>query len=138
MANFDIQTGGKGIVVLSFLGSFLLILSLGGWTVSRADVPEAQKLEVQHLLDYLANSGCLMERNGDKHDTEEAVEHIARKYNYYKDDIKTTEDFIDRSASRSLLSGRSYNVLCPGKEPQLTADWLKEELDRFRKEQAGS
>lgn len=106
----------------------------GSW----ADVPDAQKPEVQHLLDYLKISGCVMERNGSKHDAREAVEHIKKKYDYYKDNINTTEDFIERSASRSSLSGRVYHVLCPGKEPQHTSDWLNEELERFRKQRKGS
>lgn len=138
MANFDIQSGRRWIAVFFFPGIAGLLLSLGGLSEIRADVPEAQKPEVQHLLDYLANSGCQMERNGDKHDAKEAVEHILKKYDYYRDDIKTTEDFIARSASRSMLSGRSYNVHCPGKEPRPTADWLNEELERFRKDETGS
>jgi hypothetical protein len=123
-----------------FLGSAALLLSLlpGVWTDSRADVPETQKPEVQYLLDYLGDSGCQMERNGSKHDAREAVKHIKKKYDYYKNDIKTTEDFIDRSASRSSLSGRPYKVLCPGKEARPTADWLKEELERYREKRAGS
>lgn len=56
-----------------------------------------------------------MERNGSKHDAQEAVEHLQKKYNYYRNDIQTTEDFIERSANRSPLSGRAYKLLCPGK-----------------------
>ena len=120
-----------------FMASLVLILSLLRGE-SEADVPEAQRPEVQHLLDYLKNSNCQMERNGSKHDSQEAVEHIQKKYDYYKDDIKTTEDFIERSASHSSLSGREYHVLCPGEKAQPTGDWLKEELERYRKEKAGS
>ncbi len=79
-----------------------------------------------------------MERNRSKHDAQEAVENIQKKYDYYRDDIKTTEDFIERSATRSSLSGRAYKVLCPGEEPQPTADWLKEELSHYRKKQTDS
>ena len=139
MANFD-HPSGRMWIKTSLIWSAVLLLSFlpGGWTESRADVPEEQKPEVQHLLDYLAHSGCRMKRNGIKHDAKDAVEHIVQKYDHYRDDIKTTEDFIDRSASRSSLSGLSYKVLCPGKEARPTADWLKEELERYRKEQAGS
>lgn len=136
MAKFKFLSDGRFIKV-SFLASLALVFSfLPG--ESRADVPEAQKPEVQHLLAYLKNSGCSMERNGSKHDAREAVEHIQKKYDYYRDDIKTTEDFIERSASRSSLSGRAYHVLCPGEEARPTADWLKEELERYRKERTGS
>ena len=139
MASFKIHHNYKrikGTVLVSM--ALLLTLLSGEWTESRADVPEAQKAEVQHLLDYLKNSGCQMDRNGSIHDAQEAVSHILKKYDYYKDAIKTTEDFIERSASRSSLSGRAYHVLCPREEVRPTADWLKEELDRYRKEKAGS
>jgi hypothetical protein len=136
MARFKILSGGRLTKVFVLVSLLLALHFLTG--ESRADVPEAQKPEVQHLLDYLKNSGCQMERNGSKHDAREAVEHIQKKYDYYKDDIKTTEDFIERSASRSSLSGRAYQVLCPGEEARPTADWLKDELERYRKEQAGS
>jgi len=131
MASIQILSDGR-LIKVSFLASLLLAFSfLPG--ESRADVPESQKAEVQHLLDYLKNSGCRMDRNGNIHDADEAIKHIVRKYDYYRDDIKTTEDFIDRSASRSTFSGRSYQVLCPEKEARPTADWLKEELERYRK-----
>ena len=118
----------------ALLGGALLSFALVLASEVQADVPETQKPEVQHLINYLKNSGCQMERNGSKHDAQEAVEHIQKKYDYYKEDIKTTEDFIDRSASRSSLSGRDYHVLCPGQEARPTADWLKEELERFRQQ----
>ena len=124
-------------VIIAYLISALLPLSFLPAEI-HADVPEAQKSEVNHLLEYLKNSGCQMERNGSKHDAQEAVKHINKKYDYYRDDIKTTEDFIDRSASRSSLSGREYHVLCPGQETRPTADWLKEELEHYRKEKVGS
>lgn len=137
MASFQIPARYEWINVV-FPGGLLLLGLLAGGTDSHADVPKAQKPEVEHLLDYLKNSGCLMERNGSTHDAKEAVAHIQKKYDYYKDDIKTTEDFIERSASRSSLSGRAYQVLCPREEARPTADWLKEELERYRKEQKDS
>ena len=137
MANFNIYSNRRRIKTAVSLALLLSFLS-GGWAESRADVPETQKPEVKHLLDYLAQSGCRMDRNGSTHDAQESVKHIVRKYDYYRDDIKTTEDFIERSASRSSFSGRTYKVLCPGKEARPTADWLKEELEHYRKQQNGS
>ena len=135
--NLEIQTGRRLVKAIFFVSAALLFFFVG-WNEGWADVSETQKPEVQHLLAYLKNSGCQMERNGSMHDAQEAVEHIQKKYDYYKDDIKTTEDFIERSASRSSLSGRAYHLLCPGEDARPTADWLKEELERYRKEQAGS
>jgi len=97
-----------------------------------ADVPDDQVSEVEHLLAYVENSGCIFIRNGDQHSAADSVSHIMKKYDYYRDDIKTTEDFISYSATKSVLSGKYYTVNCPGSETQRTQDWLLAELERYR------
>ena len=97
-----------------------------------ADVPPEQQAEVDHLLATLETSDCVMIRNGKEHDGEEAADHVRRKYDHYRDDIGSTEDFIAYSATKSLISGRAYQVQCPGEEPQPSADWLLAELEAYR------
>ena len=63
------------------------------------------------------------------------VSHIEKKYDYFRDDIKNTEEFIEYSATKSTMSGDYYTVSCPGKETIRTQDWLMAELKRFRTEQ---
>ena len=96
----------------------LLLLSLS----VLADVPPEQQAEVEHLLATLKTSDCVMIRNGKEHDGEEAADHVRRKYDHYRDEIGNTEDFIAYSATKSLISGRAYQVQCPGEEPQPSAD----------------
>ena len=119
------------IPVLLILPIWLTSSGLG-W----ANVPEGQQAEVQHLLAFIRESGCQMERNGKLYSPEKAQSHLTRKYNFYRNSITQTEDFIKKAASRSVLSGRSYLTRCLGREPQPTAEWLKQELERFRGEQA--
>ncbi len=97
-----------------------------------ADVPPEQRPEVEHLLDFVEHSGCTIHRNGDDHPATEAREHILKKYDYFRDRIRSTEDFIEYSASRSTLSGRDYTVTCPGKATIPTRTWLRKELQRYR------
>jgi hypothetical protein len=101
---------------------------------AHADVSQEQAAEVEHLLAYVEGSGCTFIRNGDQHATADSVSHIMKKYDYYRDDIKTTEDFISYSATKSVLSGKYYTVNCPGSETQRTQDWLLAELERYRTE----
>ena len=112
----------------------LIAITLLPEAVVRADVPDSQKPEVKHLIDFISHSGCRMVRNGDSHEAPDAVKHILKKYKYYRGDIKTTEDFIDRAASKSSMSGKLYTVECPGQKNQPTGQWLKEELNRYRTE----
>ena len=133
MAKFKNFRSCFPVAILAMVGVFLL----PGLEV-RADVPEAQQHEVAHLLDFISHSGCRMVRNGTAHEAPEAVKHIQRKYDYYREDIKTTEDFIDKSASRSTISGRAYTVECPGQTARPVAEWLKEELNHYRSRGGGA
>ena len=60
-----------------------------------------------------------------------ARSHIERKYEYAKRWIRTAEQFIEHTATKSSISGEPYSVTCSGRE-ELSSDWLKRELERFR------
>lgn len=76
----------------------------------------------------------MIERNGKRHSSAEALAHIKKKYDYFRDRIRTTEDFILLSASKSTMSGKSYTVSCDGLEHIQTRDWLMQELNEYRGE----
>ena len=90
--------------------------------------------EIQHLFDYLKNSDCEFNRNGRWYNAEDAVRHINRKYQYLikKGLINSTEQFIDRAASESSMSGKPYMVKCNMSEPIKSSVWFKNELANFR------
>jgi len=95
----------------------------------------ANNVEIQHLLSFVKNTPCTYIRNGSEHTGEEAVKHIQRKYDYFKDEIQTTVDFIRLSATQSTISGKAYEVICDG-QTQASAQWLLNELARFRSQSA--
>jgi hypothetical protein len=87
---------------------------------------------IHYLLDYVAKSDATFVRNGQTHTPQEAVNHIKAKYEHFKKEIKTPEDFIRLSASKSLLTGQPYLVRTKdGKEMHLDA-WLTEALKKHR------
>ena len=100
-----------------------------------ADVPPAQQGEVEHLLSYVAQSGCVMVRNGSEHEGPKAREHIQKKYDYFRDEISSTEQFIEYSATKSTMSGKFYQVQCAGRENERSQDWLLRELQVYRERQ---
>lgn len=104
---------------------------------AHADVPDADRHEVTYLLEYLRTSGCEMERNGKKHNSESAYSHVKKKYEYFRDKIKTSEDFVEYSASKSTMSGKYYHVFCGSEPAERTQDWLLEELRRYRAKNSG-
>lgn len=93
--------------------------------------------EITHLLGYVESTHCKYERNGTMHNGAEAVKHIKKKYEYYFDDIKTTEDFIEYSATKSKMSGKYYQIHCDSMPPLKSQDWLLLELKLFRETKVG-
>lgn len=90
--------------------------------------------EVDHLIEFVNNTQCQYERNGNMHNGVEATEHIMKKADYYADDIKTAEDFIAYSATKSLMSRKHYKVHCEGQPTIKSSEWLLTELSRYREQ----
>ena len=102
--------------------------------MSAGQLRAAESLDdsIKFLLDYVAKSDATFVRNGQKHTPQEAANHIKAKYEHFKSEIKTPEDFIRLSASKSLLTGQPYLVrTADGKEMHLDA-WLTEALKKHR------
>ncbi len=87
---------------------------------------------VDHLLQYVKESGCTFIRNNKEHDSRFAAEHIRKKYDYFKNKISTPEEFIKLCATKSLVSGKPYVVRCGENNKMSSADWLRAELHRYR------
>ena len=122
----------EGNNVKYLIGCLLVLLLTEN---ARADLSSAQQAEVEHLLSFVRTSTCLINRNGTTHRGEDATAHIQKKYDYFRGKIKTTEQFIEYSATKSTMSGSYYTVLCGGQEAVRTKDWLLEELEDYRAKQ---
>lgn len=112
------------------LKHFIQILLLS--TLCLAQTSLANPLEIKQLLNFIEQSNCIYQRNGDDYTGKEALEHIKKKYNYFIDDIKTTEDFIRLSATKSTISGKPYMVKCEGQAIITSEQWLLEALKQLR------
>jgi hypothetical protein len=90
--------------------------------------------EIDHLLNFVLTSGCQFYRNGFWYDSKRGEQHLRDKYDYLikRDEITATEDFIDKVATKSSLSGLAYRVKCGESEPMTSAQWLRQELIRLR------
>lgn len=106
----------------------LLLLALGVAPVS-ADNTDA---EVQFLLNFVSDSGCVFTRNGSDHDAADAADHLRLKYSRGKRYVGSAEQFIDRLASESSWTGNIYTVSCDG-HTEPSGDWLHRALDEHRK-----
>lgn len=100
---------------------------------ARAELPTPVQVEVNFLLGYVEGSSCEFYRNGSWHDSKTAQAHLRHKYEYLvaRKLISTTEDFIERGATESSLSGQPYLVKCNG-NTVTSSQWLRDELVRYR------
>ncbi len=112
-----------------YITGILLLMVLSS---ASSDVPQEQAVEVEHLINYLADSDCRMIRNGKSYSAEDGAKHVRRKYNYFKNKISSTEEFIEYAGTKSTKSGRLYEVLCVGQDGEFSRDWLLNELNVYR------
>lgn len=97
--------------------------------LARADGVDTQTVE--YLLDYVADSGLVFIRNGKQHDSVAAADHMRGKYEHFSKKIATPEDFIERAATKSLMSGKAYLVVLETGETVPTAIWLNAALENY-------
>ena len=114
------------------LPGFLKALALAVVILCAAPAQGANvEAEIDHLLTFIAGSPCAFIRNGVSHDGAQAVSHIKDKYEHYRSEIRSAEDFIALAASKSAMSGKPYLVQCDATEMP-AAEWLTQELSAFR------
>jgi hypothetical protein len=79
-------------------------------------------------------NGDQLYRNGSWYDSKRAQAHLRGKYEMLAaaDRINTAEDFIEKAATKSSLSGRPYQVKCRGSEAVTSNQWLRDVLARYR------
>ena len=102
--------------------------------VLASEKPQTTKAEIEHLFQYLEESGCQFNRNGVWYTPIEAVDHIKTKYEYLlgKDMISTTESFIEKAATKSSMSGEQYQVKCENQAAVPSSTWFAKELKKYR------
>ena len=121
-------------------GGWLLMAAVvfyaGLVSVGAADESAREDLDrtVAYLLQHVVRSNLIFIRNGEMHSPREAEAHMRRKYQYFKNDIRTPEDFIRLCASKSTQTGRPYQVKLPDGRLLRTDQWMLSVLSRYRRE----
>ncbi|WP_431108209.1 DUF5329 family protein [Variovorax paradoxus] len=120
---------------IRFLRAALLALLFGSMAALAQAAPSASE---QKLIDTLIQRVSQMKtvtfmRNGKEHDADDAAKHMQAKFDHFKDEIATAEDFIDRCASRSEMTGKAYQVKMPNGSLKDANEFLKAELRTLRK-----
>ena len=113
---------------------YLAIIMLLPSLVFAQPVSDQTKMEISYLLSYLKESGCQFNRNGSWYSAAEAVDHLHKKYEYLQQKglVVTTEDFINRAATESSMSGQPYHVKCGTAAEEESGPWLRAVLVQHR------
>ena len=117
------------IVVIS-----MMLVSIPAGSEKKSEEAKKNDLEatIAHLLEHVRTADVVFIRNGKEHSAEDAAKHIEKKYNHYKKKIKTPEDFIEKSATKSMMSGKLYQIRLKDGTVISNKDWLTAELTRYR------
>ena len=85
-------------------------------------------------MNRLESSGCQVDRNGTWYPAADARSHLMTKLSYLEDRgaVQTAEQFIERAASKSSVSGRPYLIRCGDAPPVESAVWLSAQLQAMR------
>ncbi|MCU1062250.1 YfeK family protein [Stenotrophomonas maltophilia] len=115
------------------ISMLLAALLLAAPVAHAAPGPQAQR-EIVQLISSLDGSQCRFQRNGSWHDAAEARAHLQRKYDYLlkKNQVDSAEQFIERAASQSSMTGKPYRIQCPGQPEQTAAAWFGARLQALR------
>ncbi len=98
--------------------------------VAAAD-DDVMNAEIDFLLDEVGHSGCVFVRNGKEHAARAARDHLQMKRKRGRRYYDSAEEFIDRIASRSSMSGKDYRIRC-GEAEQSANAWFNAALARYR------
>jgi hypothetical protein len=110
----------------------IVLVTLLGVCAQSAIAEEELESTIKYLLAYVKNADVVFIRNNREHTGDEAAAHMRRKYEHFKDQVRTPEDFIRFAATKSLMSGKPYQVRMKNGKTMLTQKWLEDALEKYR------
>jgi hypothetical protein len=94
------------------------------------EMTETQKIEALiSVVNDLKDATFI--RNGKEYDCKAAAEHMRTKWSYAKDEIHTARDFIEKAASKSLMSGKPYLIRFGDGREITSSEFLTGALNRL-------
>jgi hypothetical protein len=105
--------------------------ALVGLQVAKAETP-SMDAEIDYLIQAVAGSQCTFVRNGKEHDAEDASQHLQMKRKRGKRYYDSTEQFIERIASKSSWTDKDYLIKCGPDRTETARQWFTTKLAQFR------
>jgi enoyl-CoA hydratase/carnithine racemase len=121
-----------------FLRTTLLAFLLGtSALLAHATPSDAEDKLIDTLIQRVSKmSAMVFMRNGNEYTAADAAKHMQAKYDYFKKELATAEDFIERCASRSEMTGQAYKVKLNNGTVRDANEFLNSELRAMRQSAA--
>lgn len=131
--NSLIKNSGLRNLSLSTAAAALLCLTAAVPSTAEAALNAHDACLCEALIDDLENEHELtFIRNGEIYDSVRAAEHLRYKFERAQSRLNTVNDFIERLASESWLSGEPYLVVLPDGTELKARDYLFSRLEEVR------
>ena len=88
--------------------------------------------EIDYLLSTVGSSGCTFIRNGKRYSGKDARAHLQSKRRHGAHLFDSADEFIEKIASKSSMSGKLYLINCTGEDQQTAGEWFTAMLTRYR------
>lgn len=121
----------RNVLLLSSIAfsSFLV----GAGVDASAAPPPTEATLIDRLIGNVAQmSSVVFIRNGSEASAPDAAAHLRDKYDYFRDEIVTADDFIRLCGTRSEMTRIAYRVRLTGGQEKPAAEFLREQLQMLR------
>lgn len=116
----------------TLVGAALAAISL----VAGVSLADTMNDEIDYLIEEVGKSGCTFIRNGKYYAGRRARAHLQSKRRLNGHLIDSTEEFIEKIASKSVTSGKPYLIHCKGQDAQTAGEWFSALLAEYRGQSA--
>ena len=127
---------GGSLILQKWLRPVLcaLALCLSAMAPASATPSSSEDKLIQGLIHRVENHReMVFLRNGEEHSAADAAKHMRDKYDYFREEIVTAEDFIRLCATRSEVTKAAYKIkLRADGAVRHASDFLHEELKTLR------
>jgi hypothetical protein len=119
------------VVTLVFAALLGLVLPIG---LLGQTAPLSEKQKIEMLLQSIdALEGAKFVRNGSSYTAKQVSDHLRMKWGKAGTAIKTAQQFIDKIASQSSMSGEPYKIITKEGKEILCRDFLNQKLVQINK-----
>jgi hypothetical protein len=102
---------------------------------AQKEKPLTEDQKIEALIKHVAElKDAQFVRNDKEHDAKAAAEHLRKKWDYAKKEIKTARDFVDKIASKSSTTGKPYLIRFKNGREVKAGEYL---LERLKEIEAG-